>query len=435
MQFSEWIRKEVFWDFDFLTGAKIRKHYLDIRNLMEGGRDALVSERLEQYLHGIMKYAIENVDFYKEFKPIDSFKSFPVVNKNIIRDNYAAFQSPLFLDSSVVKMHTSGSTGTPFLIRQDKNKRSRVLAEMIYLWGKAGYQIGMRYGFLRLRTSMHKLAAWARNVRIWDVQGQDEENLEKIWNSLRSDHSIKLILGFPSALENLANYILNSDQSPELDNIHTIIGFGEAFPKTARAKLKRIFNCNIVSLYSNMENGMLALECVENKEFHINYASYFIELLKMDSDDPVIVGEPGRIVVTDLFNYAMPLIRYDTGDIAIWKNGPECGWRSPVFQSIEGQKVDLIFDSRGNKKSPHKISVLLEPFDRLLQYQFIQEGARQYILKLNGSEGKYDDAVFVNLLKDFLGQDAEISIEHIYEIPVLASGKRKEVVNNFMKSA
>jgi phenylacetate-CoA ligase len=435
MQFNEWIRKEAFWGFDFLTGSKIRKHYLDIRNIMEKGRDAMVSKKPEEYLQGIMKYATENVEFYKGFKSFDSIKSFPVINKNIIRGNYDAFQSRKLLGPSVVNMHTSGSTGTPFVVRQDKNKRSRVLAEMIYFWGKAGYQIGMRYGFLRFRTSMNRLTAWARNVRIWDIQAQDEENLEKIWNFLRSDYNIKFLLGFPSALENLANYILTSVHNPEMDNIHTIMGFGEAFPTSAHDKLKRIFNCNIVSLYSNTENGMLALECVGNKEFHLNSASYFIELLKLDSDNPVSVGEPGRIVVTDLFNHAMPLIRYDTGDVAIWKKEAECGWYSGVFSAIEGQKVDLIYDTRGNKKSPHKISFLMEPFDRLLQYQFVQEGPKQYALKLNGSEGLYDDGVFVDLLKDFLGQDAEIVIEHVHEIPVLASGKRKEVVNNYYKSS
>jgi phenylacetate-CoA ligase len=216
-------------------------------------------------------------------------------------------------------------------------------------------------------------------------------------------------------------------------NVNTIIGFGEAFPKSTHKKLRRVFNGNIVSLYSNQECGMLAQECVENREFHVNGASYHIELLKMDSDDPVSVGEHGRIVVTDLFNHAMPLIRYDTGDVGISKEEAECGWNSQVLSSIEGQKVDIIFDTKGNKKSPHKISVILEPFNKLLQYQFIQEDAKRYTLKLNGAEGHYEDAAFVDLLKDFLGKDAEIVIEHVQEVPVLASGKRKEVVCNYKR--
>jgi phenylacetate-CoA ligase len=153
----------------------------------------------------------------------------------------------------------------------------------------------------------------------------------------------------------------------------------------------------------------------------------------MDSDDPVSVGEHGRVVVTDLFNHAMPLIRYDTGDVGVLKEEAECGWYSQVFSCIEGQKIDMIFDTNGNEKSPHKISVILEPFNKLLQYQFVQEGAKRYVLKLNGAEGHYKDAAFVDLLKEFLGKDAEIVIEHVHEVPVLASGKRKEVECNYKR--
>ncbi len=176
---------------------------------------------------------------------------------------------------------------------------------------------------------------------------------------------------------------------------------------------------------------MLAQECVENKEFHVNSASYHIELLKIDADDLVGVGEPGRIVVTDLFNHAMPLIRYDTGDIGVWKSEAECGWHSQVFSSIQGRMVDFIFDTDGNRISPKSFLSYMRPFDKLLQYQFIQEGEKQYVLKLNGAEGHYDDAAFVNLFKGILGKDAEIVIEHVNEIPVLASGKRNAVVNNY----
>jgi phenylacetate-CoA ligase len=318
-------------------------------------------------------------------------------------------------------------------VRQDKNKRKRVYAEMIYFWGKAGYQIGMRYAFFRIWTSLSTLTAWARNVLMWSISNQDEENFKNIRNSLKTDHRIKMLLGYPGVLDSLADYILTCGDTPEIYNIKTIIGFGEAFPKRAHEKLKKVFNCIVVSLYSNQENGMLAQECVENKEFHVNSASYYIELLKMDSDDPVSVGEPGRIVVTDLFNHAMPLIRYDTGDIGILKGEAECGWHSQVLSSVQGQMADLIYDTRGQKKSPYNVSVLMWPFDKLLQYQFIQERATQYILRLNGAQGHYEDAAFVEVFKDFLGQDAEIIIEHVDEIPVLASGKRKEIVCNYVK--
>jgi phenylacetate-CoA ligase len=266
-----------------------------------------------------------------------------------------------------------------------------------------------------------------------DIVRLDEENFQKIRKTLESDRKIKMLLGYASTLENLVNYLSTCGDTVDMFNMTTIISFAELLPESTREKLKKAFGCNIVSLYSNEECGMLALECVENKEFHVNSASYHVELLKMDSDDPVSVGEPGRIVVTDLFNHAMPLIRYDTGDIAVWKKEAECGWYSQVFSSVQGRVLDYVFDTQGNKKSPHTIAFLMSPFDKLLQYQFVQEGAKQYVLKLNGSEGYYDDATFVDLFKDVLGEDAEVIIEHVNEIPVLGSGKRKKVVSNYVK--
>jgi phenylacetate-CoA ligase len=433
MLFSEWIRRVGFWGVDLLRGSKVRNHYANIRYIMENIKTPHVTKLQEGYLNAILKYATENVEFYKQYKGFDSIQSFPVINKNIIRNNYGSFHSPQFPQACVVNMTTSGSTGTPFVVRHDKNKRDRVYAEMIYFWGTAGYQVGMKYVMFRIQTSINKLTGWAKNVLMWDIRKQDEENWENIRNTIKTDRKIKMLLSYGSILENLVNYLLTRGDIPEMYGIHTIISFGEALTRSAHTKLKKVFNCNVVSLYSDQEMGMLALECVENKEFHVNTASYVIELLKMDSDDPVGVGEPGRIVVTDLFNHAMPLIRYDTGDTAVWKHEAECGWGSQVFSSVEGQKADLIYDTRGNKLTPYNISVLLEPFDRLLQYQFIQESDRQYVLKLNGAEGHYDDAAFVDMLKNLLGGDAEIAIDHVNEIPVLASGKRKEVVNNYIK--
>jgi len=434
MMFSEWIRRVAFWGQDFLTGSNVRKHYVDIKNIMENDLNPNVSKLHEVYLFDILKYATENVEFYQKFKEFNSIKSFPVINKNIIRNNFETFQSPDFLNGNVVTMQTSGSTGTPFVVRQDKNKRDRAYAEMIYFWGKAGYQVGMKYAFFRKLNPYDRLTAWARNVLVFDDRSLDEENFDKFRKIIKSDRKIKILLGLPSTLEDFGNYLLTCGDTLEKHEINTIICYGEALPKTAHQKLKKIFNTNIVSLYSNQENGLLAVECVENKEFHVNSASFYIELLKMDSDDPVSIGESGRIVVTDLFNHAMPLIRYDTGDIGVWKKEAECGWSTQVFSSIQGQIIDIILDTKGNKKSSHMISVLLGPFDRLLQYQFIQEGEKQYVLKLNGAEGHYDDVTFINLIKGLLGEDADIVIEHVNEIPVLGSGKRKEVVNNYIKA-
>ena len=436
MIFSEWVRRLAFWGRDFLTGSNVRKHFVDIKNIMENDTNPSTSKLREDYLFNILRYATENVEFYKKYKEFKLIKSFPVINKNIIRNHYEEFQSPEFLNAAVVSMHTSGSTGTPFVVRQDKNKRNRAYAEMIYFWGKAGYQVGMKYLFLRVWSSLNRksrLTAWARNLVMVDIGREGEENLENIRNLLESDRKIRMIIAYGSTLETLANYFTRRDTFESYSNIKTIIGIGMAFPDYAQKKLKEVFNCNTVSLYSNQENGLMAAECIEHNEFHVNRASYYIELLKIDADEPVGIGEKGRIVVTDLFNHAMPLIRYDTGDIGVWKKESECGWHTQTLSSVQGRMNDLLFDTKGEKRSSGAIIINMWPFDKLLQYQFIQEGAKHYKFKLNGAKGHYDDATFVKIVKDALGEDAEVVIEHVNEIPVLESGKRKNIVNNYYK--
>ena len=87
--------------------------------------------------------------------------------------------------------------------------------------------------------------------------------------------------------------------------------------KQLRINLRKVFGCNVVSRYSNQENGILAQELVDSDYFVINNASYWIEFLKLIQMWGADIGELSRVVVTDLFNYATPVIRYDTGDLAV----------------------------------------------------------------------------------------------------------------------
>ena len=153
----------------------------------------------------------------------------------------------------------------------------------------------------------------------------------------------------------------------------------------------------------------------------------------MEEDKPAKVGDEGRIVVTDLFNRAVPLIRYDTGDVAILKSTRTPGIKVPVFEKVGGRRVDYIFDTKGNMVSPYVINTPMHEFLEIQQYQFIQEGAKDYKMLLNlcsNDEFKREDEM-VEMLKSFLGKDAVIFVEYVKEIPVLKSGKRKQVVNNY----
>ena len=90
----------------------------------------------------------------------------------------------------------------------------------------------------------------------------------------------------------------------------------EGLDAIGKSEIEQAFKTKVFSRYSNVENGIIAQQTDKSFDYYfINSASYYVEILEMDLDVPVLKGELGRIVVTDLFNDAMPFIRYDTGDI------------------------------------------------------------------------------------------------------------------------
>ncbi len=92
-----------------------------------------------------------------------------------------------------------------------------------------------------------------------------------------------------------------------------------------------------------------------------------IEILKHDTGEPVSIGEVGRVVFTDLYSFAVPLIRYDTGDLAM-KGAEKDGWIT-ILASIQGRRVDVIYDTEDNRLTSHTWSVYMLKFEKLKQYQ------------------------------------------------------------------
>lgn len=139
-------------------------------------------------------------------------------------------------------------------------------------------------------------------------------------------------------------------------------------------------------------------------------------------------------MVTDLFNRAMPMIRYDTGDVVIRQPSAACGWTTETLSEVEGRREDFIYDTKDRLLSPTVPGLYFWPFTELKQFQFILEAKGKYQIVLNGAHGHYRDEVFVDLAKGFLGLDASVSVVHVDQIPVLASGKFKAVVSRYTPS-
>ena len=107
----------------------------------------------------------------------------------------------------------------------------------------------------------------------------------------------------------------------------------------------------------------------------------------MDSDEPAEPGELGRIVITDLFNYAFPILRYDNGDTAVATRKEKNGRYRLYLDELYGRRSDLIYDCEGKAVTPYIITNNLWDIQGVKQYRFIQEDVRDYTVWLNGGSG------------------------------------------------
>ena len=211
-----------------------------------------------------------------------------------------------------------------------------------------------------------------------------------------------------------------------------ISGSDMLFDETREIVSKVFGNIPCVSRYSNEENGVLGQDEGLNNVFSINEANYIIEILD-DNDQPCPENVPGRIVVTDLYNYAMPIIRYDTGDTGAINVFDIGGRKKKCICKFSGRRVDVIYDEAGCALSPHVVTNAMWRYTDVIQFQLIQTGEAEYNLKLNVDKNFQKETDLLKTLKEILGETARIHIQKVDEVPVLASGKRRYIVNEWVK--
>jgi len=423
------LRRYGFWLIDFLGGGPIRKNLLALERKLQEETDA--DDDLQKLLH----HAAQTTEFYRPYKGCASLSDFPVIKKSLVRQQYDQFISSGYRNQPLHKVSTSGSTGERFVLLQDKRKRRKVLSELIYFHAQCGFNLGDRYVYMIVwheENKKSKLVQMAENFIMFDCSYLSGTSLDELGRLLKTDRSIKCLRGFAMSLAALAFHLDNKGCTPDMFHLRAVVSGAERLEPNDKALLKKVFGCPVVSRYSNVENGVLAQQPVDGDYFILNTAHYFFETLRLDSDRPAPEGEPARLVVTDLFNYAMPLIRYDTEDIVIMETLEEKGVKKRILKEVSGRKTDIIYDTRGNWISPHYVTLKFRRYDRLPQFQFVQEGRKAYTIRLEKALGVYEDKEILKTMYELIGDDAEIRIEHMDKIPHLSSGKSRRVVSHYV---
>lgn len=428
-----------FWVRDiFFNKAEVLRNLSDIRRKMTRKKfRECVLKQSDKQLKKILKYAIEHTEYYSSLNvqkrnttvPL-SLALFPVMTKATLNADYDKHISDEYINKKVHKMFTSGSTGIPFCVQQNHGKRVRHIADLKYFGELAGYRDHDSMCYLRAKPTATEKEQSEQNIFQLDITSLSDENLSKYYK-IMCEKRCTALMAYPSTLEQAV--LFWSKHFKNETYIQTIISTSETLTQEIRDELYGFFGdkIHIVARYSNTEQGVLGQE-TEFDKYVLNWASYYFEILKMDKDEPAGYDELGRIVITDLYNKAFPLIRYDTGDVAKIKIADGL----PYFTDLFGRRMDMIYNTQGKPVSPFLLCrVMRLAVDRNIdQWQFIQNNARDYCLKIASKE-KPDLSKELELFSEVLGKDANIIVVYTDDIPILNSLKRKLIVSKYSISA
>ncbi|MCF6460851.1 phenylacetate--CoA ligase family protein [Clostridium sp. Cult3] len=427
---GENIRKCGFWTLDFLRQGQIRKPYDDIKKII--GNEELGNKRTEEYLDNLLYHAVNTTNHYRKYKEYESLNDFPIITKKDIKNDYEGFLSNKYRMQDLISVKTSGSYGTPFTFYLTNEKKARQTAEIIYFSEWARYYVGTKHAYLRARVNKSRLKLIMQNEYYIYTRVIDDNWLKNARDIIK-DKKVKVLIGFPTAISAVAQYCNEQGDVSEDFSIIGVITSSEPLLGSQRNVIESTFGCTCLSRYSTEELGVLAHECSTSKKHHINTASYKVEILDLNEDKPAKEGEVGRIVVTDLFSYAIPLIRYETGDLGVWGTECSCGLEGPIIESLHGRTIQSVYSTEGKKVLPYFIDEVMKDYSNVIQYQFIQDGRNNYRFKVCKIEGTdIEEEKIINGIKNWMGQDAIVKMELVDDIPTLPSGKRPYVINNYI---
>lgn len=179
-----------------------------------------------------------------------------------------------------------------------------------------------------------------------------------------------------------------------------------------------------------LELNRTAWECNEHSGYHIDVDAIVMEIVK--GDETVSSGELGEVTYTGLYNYAMPLIRYKVGDLAIKSDELcPCGRGLPLLEKVEGRTGDLMYGPNGRVFSPMIWYNLMRRIPGIEQYKIIQE-KRDLIRVLLVKDTKFSEETLVKTehdIKEDMGENVNVQIELVDEISRDASGKLRFIIS------
>lgn len=398
-------------------------------------RQMIQLKRLIQHAQATVPFyanSLQNLD--AEHLDWNNFRALPILSRRDLQANFGALRSAAVPSShgNSVLGQSSGSTGTParFMKTGVDQLFWNALTLRDHLWHERNFQ--GRFVAIRNIEDNALYPSWGPPTDIVFQTGpagvlRIDTPIPAQANWLREQNP-DYLLSYPTNIRALAKHCIA--EGIGLPRLREVRSMGEVIGSDLRDLCRRAWNAHLVDIYSCQEAGYLAMQCPEGETYHVQSESVVLELLRNDGI-PCAPGEAGRIVLTSLHNYAMPLIRYEIGDYAEWGESCTCGRGLPVILRVMGRGRNILTYPTGEKHFPLLGGERYPEFAPVRQYQIIQRSLHEIEARL-----VVERPITLNeelALKEFmlskLGYPFELNFIYPANISIGASGKFEDFIS------
>lgn len=235
------------------------------------------------------------------------------------------------------------------------------------------------------------------------------------------------LLTYPSNAAALAAFIADDPGFAGRMPLKGILTGGEILNDEVRTQCAEIFATEIIDWYNAHESGPLAIQCPDHPHYHVQSEIILIEILD-DAGAQCEPGELGRVVVTPLYNFATPLIRYEMNDHAVLGEPCSCGRSLPVLTCVAGRSRNLFRFPDGTVLQPDFKPQTLAKYLKPRQWQVVQTGPLEIEIRLVAPDGgaEMDTDGMTAYVHKLLRPDLSVKYRFLSEIPLSPGGKHED---------
>lgn len=413
---------------------------------------ALSRERLQR----LLKHAYERCEFYRErmnrigLRPEDvrdvaDLRVLPPLEKKDLQNDGERMIAAGWPREDLLPNQTGGSTGTPVKYFASNDRRRSRAAALIRHNRWAGWDVGDRVAVLWGASRDAPRQDWRARLRrrvlrqpLWlDTAHVTEQRLVEFHQELLR-YRPRIIQAYARSALLVAQFLEARGWKPWRP--HSIVTSAEVLEPHERAQIERVFGCPVFNRYGCREVSVIASECEAHEGMHVMAEGLHVEIVV--GDRPARPGEMGSILVTDLLNYAMPMIRYRIGDLGSWETGDcACGRHLPRLRRVHGRVTDFLVGADGRLVSGVFLATYVVAHRPSLgQVQIVQERAGEVTYRVRPGacfDASEDFAYLERTTRHYLGDEIRVRWQLVEELPAEASGKylfsRSQVTAGFLQ--